>query len=82
MRQHLQQVVLHHVADRAGLVIELAAILHAEVLGHGDLDAAHMVAVPDRLEHRIGETRVEDVLHRLLAEIVVDAEDVLFGEVS
>ena len=31
LRQHLQHVVLHHVADRAGFVVEAAAILHAEI---------------------------------------------------
>ncbi len=40
-----------------------------------------MVAIPDRLEHRIGEARVEQVLYRLLAEEVVDAEDILFREI-
>ena len=73
-------MVLHHVAHRAGLVVETAAILHAEILRHGDLDAADMVAVPQRLEHRVGEARVDDVLHRLLAEVVIDAEDVLLGK--
>ena len=81
MRQNLQQMVLQHVAVGAGRVIERRAISHAEILGHGDLDAAHVIAVPDRLEHRIGEARVEQVLHRLLAQEVVDAEDVLFREV-
>ena len=32
-------------------------------------------AVPDRLEERVGEAEVEQVLHRPLAEVVVDAED-------
>ncbi len=48
--QQLEQVVLHHVADRAGVVVEGAAALHAEVLGHGDLHAFHVVAVPEGLE--------------------------------
>ena len=71
----LQQVVLDDVADDAGLLVELAAALHAEALGHRDLHVLDVVAVPDRLEERVGEAEVEDVLHRLLAEVVVDAED-------
>ena len=55
LAQHLEQVVLHHVADRAGLVVERAAALHAEVLGHGDLHALDVVAVPERLEEGVGE---------------------------
>ena len=82
LRQDLKHVVLQHVADRSGLVVEPAAILHAEILGHGDLDAVDVIAVPQRLEHGVGEPRVDDVLHRLLAEVVVDPEDVLFGEES
>ena len=39
-----------------------------------------MVAVPQRLEHGVGEPGVDDVLHRLLAEKVVDAEDRVLGE--
>ena len=52
----------------------------AEALGHRDLHVLDVVAVPDRLEERVGEAEVEDVLHRLLAEVVVDAEDALLGE--
>ena len=39
-----------------------------------------MVAVPDRLEQAVGEPQREDVLRRLLAEEVVDAEDLLLVE--
>src|SRR5215207_9912337 len=39
-----------------------------------------MVAVPQRLEHRVGEAEDEQVLHRLLAEVVVDAVDLLLVE--
>ena len=39
-----------------------------------------MVAVPDRLEEAVGEPQGEDVLHRLLAEEVVDPEDLLLVE--
>ncbi len=50
VRQHLEQVVLDDVAHRARLVVERAAPLNAEVLRHGDLDALHVIAVPERLE--------------------------------
>ena len=76
----LQEVVLDDVADRARAVVERAPPLDAEVLGHRDLDAGHEVAVPDRLEERVGEPEHEQALDRLLAQVVVDAEDVLLGE--
>jgi hypothetical protein len=74
-QQHVEQMVLHHVADAADLIIELASPLHAEILGHGDLHALDIVAVPDRLQESIGEPEIKQVLDRFLAEIVVDAED-------
>ena len=36
--------------------------------------------VPQRLEQRVGEAQRQQVLDRLLAEIMVDAEDLLLGE--
>ena len=37
--EHLQQVVLHHVAQRAGLLVVPAAPAHAQLLADGDLDS-------------------------------------------
>ena len=73
-------MVLDDVAQRAHVVVELPAPLHAEVLGHGDLDVVDEVPVPDGLEHRVGEPEDEEVLDRLLAEEVVDAEHPVLGE--
>src|SRR6185312_11532435 len=42
--------------------------------------AGNVVAIPDRFQQRIGETEIQQVLHRLLAEVVVDAENVVFAE--
>ena len=39
-----------------------------------------MLAVPDRLEEGVREAQVHDVLHRLLAQEVVDAEEALLGK--
>ena len=79
-RERLEQVVLHHVAERTHLLVELPSPLHAEVLGHRDLHLPHEVAVPDRLEEGVGEAEVEDVLDRLLPQVVVDPEDARLGE--
>ena len=73
--QHLQQVVLQHVAQRAGLVVVVAAGTDAERFGRGDLDVVDPAGIPQRLEQRVREPRDEQVLHALLAEVVVDAED-------
>jgi hypothetical protein len=71
----LQQVVLDHVPDGAGLLVEGAPGFHADRLGGRDLDVVDGVAVPDPLDHRVGEAEDEEVLDGLLAEEVVDPED-------
>ena len=58
----LHQVVDDDVAQRADRVVEVAAVLDAEALGHRDLHRRDVVAVPHRLEHRVGEAQVEDLL--------------------
>ena len=78
--EDLQEVVLDDVPDRAGLVEEGAPVGDVELLGHRDLDAGHVLAPPDRLEERVGEPEVEQVLDRLLAQVVVDPEDRCLAE--
>ena len=79
-RQQLQHVVLDHVAERPGLVVEAGAGPDPDVLGGGDLDVVDVVAVPERLEHAVGETERQQVLDRLLAQVVVDPEDLALLE--
>ncbi len=78
--EQLQQVVLHHVAHGAGLVVVAAAVLHAQGLAHADLHVVDVPGAPDRLEQGIGEAQRHEVLHRLLAQVVVDAEHLGFAE--
>src|SRR5918995_576054 len=80
--EHLEEVVLEDVADRARLLVEGAPALDAEVLGHGDLHLADVAGVPDRLQQGVGEAQVEDVLDRLLAQEVVHPEDAVLGQVA
>jgi hypothetical protein len=75
-------VVLHHVAQRARVVVETRAAAHAHRLGHGDLHAADVGATPEWLEDGVAEAQHHQVLHRLLAQVVVDAVDLALGEVA
>ncbi len=78
--EQLHHVVLHHVAQRAGLLVERPAAFDAQRFGRGDLHVVNVIAVPDRLEHSVGKAEDQNVLHRLFAEVVVDAEDLALVE--
>ncbi len=76
-------MVGHHVAQRPGGVIEAAAVANAELFLDRDLDVVDVVAIPDRLEHAVGETQHQDVLDGFLAEVMVDPVDLLlFGDLK
>ncbi len=76
----LQQVVLHHVAQRADLVVVLDATADAEVLRYRDLHVIDRASPPQRLEQRVGESQRQQVLYRLLAEVMIDAVDLVLRE--
>ena len=71
-------MVLNDISDSAGLLVERAPTLNAETLGHRDLNRFDVVAVPDGLQEGIGEAKEQEVLDRLLAQVVVDSEDTRF----
>src|SRR5215470_820118 len=73
-------MVLDDVADSARLIIKSAPSLDTEVFGHGDLHTRDMVAIPERFQDRVGEAEEEHVVHRPLAQVMVDAEDRLLVE--
>ena len=70
------------IPERADRVVEVPAILDAEGLGHGDLHAGDVVAIPDRLEHGVREPQVQDLLEAHLAQEVVDPVDLGFVDVG
>ena len=57
-----------------------AAPADADRFGHGDLDVVDVLRVPERLEQDIGKAHRHQVLHRLLAEVMVDPVDLAFAE--
>src|SRR5262245_22527072 len=73
-------MILNDVADDTGFLVELSPSVDAETLRHRDLHVLHVATVPDRLEKRVGKPEVEDVLHRLFSEVVIDTEDRLLRE--
>src|SRR5215472_18926250 len=75
MCHQLKEMVLHHVANSSGLIVKGAASLHTEILCHCDLDALDMLAIPHRFERCVGEAEKKHVVHGLLSQVMVDAED-------
>jgi len=77
---YLEEVILDHVAQAARRLIECTACSNAESLAHGDLHAGYVIAIPDRLQERIGESEIENIHDRFLAQEVIDAEDRVLRE--
>src|SRR5690349_14559814 len=73
-------MVLDDVPHSADLFVESSSPLHAEIFGHGDLDALDVRAIPEGFKHLIGEAEKEHAVHGLLAKIMIDAENALFVE--
>ena len=77
-RDELQDVVGHHVAHSAGFVVVVATQFNAQLFRDRDLHVIDVAAIPHRLENSIREAEGQNVLHRLFAEIVVDAVNLIF----
>ena len=71
-REHLQHVILKHVAQLPGLLVISGAMLHAERLRHRDLHVVNILPIPNRLENRVRKAEHQNILHRHFAEIVVN----------
>src|SRR2546423_7242677 len=69
-----------HVAQGAGLVKVAGAILYADGFGDRDLHMVNIILVPDRLKDAIAEAEDQNILYGLLAQIVVDAKNLIFCE--
>src|SRR6266508_29365 len=70
-------MVLDHVPQSAGLLVEAPALLDADALRHRDLHVVNVPPVPHRLKNPVGEAEDQYVLHGLLAQIVVYAIDIV-----
>src|SRR6476646_350198 len=75
-------MVLDHVADRADLFVKSAPALHTEILRHRDLNAFDVGPVPEGFEDGIGEAKKQHAVHRLFAQVMVNAINRLLLEGS
>src|SRR5688500_18758030 len=73
-------MILHDVTNGTYLLVEGTAPLDAEFLCHRDLHPLGVTRVPHRFHERIRETKHQQILDGLFAEIMVDAQDLRFIE--
>ena len=73
-------MILNHIADGAGLVVECPPALNSEGFRHGYLHALDLIAVPERLQNCVFEAQEDHVPHRSFPQVMIDAEDVLLLE--
>ena len=78
--RQLEQMVLHHVAQCAGLFVIGGALSGPQRFRHRDLHVIDSISVPKWLKKIIGEAQNQQILNALLAEIVIDSEDCILGE--
>ena len=76
--QQLQCVVLHHVAQCAGFFIKRTAFFNAEFFRNGDLNVGNVFTAPKRFKQRIAKAQGKQVLHRRLAQVMVDPKNLVF----
>ena len=73
-------MILHHIPQCARLLEVTAAAFDANALRHRNLHIIHVVAVPNRLENPVGESKDQDILNGLFAQVVIDAIDLVLFE--
>src|SRR5207248_4807850 len=78
--EKLQQVVLDHVAQRPGFFIIAGPGANSLGFAHGDLNVIDILMIPDRLEDAVCKPDNQEILNRLLAQVMIDAEDLRFVE--
>ena len=76
--QQLQNVVLEHIPQDAGLVVIVGPVGNVNRLGNRYLHVVNIISVPNRFENGIGKAEHQQILDRLFTQVVVDAEHLVF----
>ena len=56
-------------------------MLDAEIFGNGNLNVLDGIAFPERFKNRVGEAERQEILHRLFAEVMIDAINLGFLDI-
>ena len=75
-------MALEHVAQDAARVVVAGPFADGQLLGDGDLHVVDVTPIPQRLEQRVCQSKHEDVLNSVLAQVMIDAIDLLLSEVQ
>src|SRR5581483_3280322 len=78
--QELQHVILDHIAEQAGLFVIRASALHPQLFGDVNLNMVDVSPVPERFKNPVREPEDQEILNRLLSEVMVDPIDLLLLE--
>ena len=78
--KQLQHVVLHHVTQRTGIFIKAGTPFQTNGFADRDLDMLDRVCVPQGFEKHVRKAQRHEVLHRFLAQIMVNPEGAAFGK--
>ncbi len=73
-------MALQHVADHTSLIVVATASFNPDRFRGRDLDMVDIVAIPERFKDTVNETQHKEVLNRLLAQVMIDAIDLLLGK--
>lgn len=80
--KYLKEVILHHIPKCSGMIVISSTVFHTKRFGGGDLDIVDIMIVPNGFEERVRKTESEDVLNRLLPDIVIDSKNLIFRKSS
>src|SRR6266496_2210231 len=70
-------MVLNHVTYGPAFFVITTAAFDADCFGVRDLNVIYILTVPERLPNAVGKTKHKQVLHGLLAEVMVDTIDLI-----
>lgn len=73
-------MILHHISDDAEFVEVAASPMGAEWFLESDLHRGYIVPVPCRIEYSVSESQGHQILHHLLAEIVIYTINLLLAK--
>src|SRR5678815_1486551 len=71
-------MVLDHVTHGASLLVVAAATFHADCFSVRNLHMIDVLMVPQRFEDAVAEAKHQQVLNSFLAEVFIEAEDLVF----